>query len=57
MRPGQLRRGTQDSFNRTGEQIVSHELNVRPMLTIRLGFQVRVLVTRDIVLEEKGRGQ
>lgn len=52
-----LRRGTQDSINRTGEQIVSRELNVRPTLTIRPGFPVRVLVTRDIVLEEKGRGQ
>ena len=45
-----IRRGTQDSVNRAGEQIVSRELNVRPTLTIRPGFQVRVLVTRDLVL-------
>ena len=45
-----LRRGTQDSINRAGEQIVSRELNVRPTLTIRPGFPVRVLVTRDLVL-------
>jgi type IV secretion system protein VirB10 len=45
-----IRRGTQDSFNRAGEQIVSRELNVRPTLTIRPGFPVRVLVTRDLVL-------
>lgn len=45
-----FRRGTQDSINRAGEQIVSRELNVRPTLTIRPGFPVRVLVTRDIVL-------
>ncbi|ATE66830.1 TrbI/VirB10 family protein [Rhizorhabdus dicambivorans] len=45
-----FRRGTQDSINRAGEQIVSRELNVRPILTIRPGFPVRVLVTRDIVL-------
>ena len=49
-----FRRGTQDSINRAGEQIVSRELNVRPALTIRPGFPVRVLVTRDLVL---GNGQ
>ena len=47
-----LRRGGQDSFNRAGEQIVSRELNIRPTLTIRPGYPVRVLVTRDIILEE-----
>ncbi|MCP5399167.1 MAG: TrbI/VirB10 family protein [Sphingomonas sp.] len=46
-----LRRGGQDSVNRAGEQIVSRELNIRPTLTIRPGYPVRVLVTRDIVLE------
>lgn len=46
-----LRRGSQDSVNRAGEQIVSRELNIRPTLTIRPGYSVRVLVTRDIVLE------
>lgn len=46
-----LRRGSQDSIARTGEQIVSRELGVRPTLTIRPGYPVRVLVTRDIVLE------
>jgi type IV secretion system protein TrbI len=45
-----IRRGSQDSINRAGEQIVSRELNLRPTLTIRPGFPVRVLVTRDIVL-------
>lgn len=49
-----FRRGTQDSINRAGEQIVSRELNVRPTLTIRPGFPVQVLVTRDLVL---GDGQ
>lgn len=45
-----LSRGSQDSVNRAGEQIVSRELGVRPTLTIRPGFPVRVLVTRDLVL-------
>lgn len=49
-----LRRGTQDSINRTGEQIVSRELGVKPTITIRPGYPVRVLVTRDLVL---GGGQ
>lgn len=47
-----FRRGGQDSVNRAGEQIVSRELNIRPTLTIRPGFPVRVLVTRDIVMGE-----
>lgn len=47
-----LRRGGQDSINRAGEQIVSRELNIRPTLTIRPGFPVRVLVTRDIIMGE-----
>lgn len=47
-----LRRGSQDSVTRAGEQIVSRELDVRPTLTIRPGYPVRVLVTRDIVLED-----
>lgn len=46
-----LRRGSQNSIDRAGEQVVSRELDVRPTLTIRPGFPVRVLVTRDIVLE------
>ena len=52
-----LRRGSQDSINRAGEQIVSRELNVRPTLTIRPGFQVRVIVTRDLILSPSGSGQ
>lgn len=46
-----LRRGSQESVNRTGEQIVARELDIRPTLTIRPGYPVRVLVTRDIVME------
>ncbi len=52
-----LRRGSQDSINRAGEQIVSRELNVRPTLTIRPGFQVRVIVTRDLILSPSGDDQ
>lgn len=47
-----LRRGGQESIGRTGEQIVSRELDVRPTLIIRPGYPVRVLVTRDIILDD-----
>ncbi|MBO6767371.1 MAG: TrbI/VirB10 family protein [Erythrobacter sp.] len=45
-----LRDGAQDSISRTGEQIVSREIGRRPTLTIRPGYPVNVLVTRDMVL-------
>ena len=49
-----LRRGSQDTINQTGQQIVRRQLNVQPTLTIRPGFPVRVIVTRDLVLEPYG---
>ncbi|WP_421934295.1 TrbI/VirB10 family protein [Phenylobacterium sp.] len=45
-----IRRGTQDTINQTGQQIVRRQMNVQPLLTIRPGFPLRVLVTRDLVL-------
>ena len=49
-----LRQGAGDSIGQTGQQIVSRQLNVAPTLTIRPGFPVRVIVTRDLVLEPYG---
>lgn len=46
-----LRYGTQDTVNQTGRQLVQREVNVAPTLTIRPGYPLRVVVTRDIVLE------
>lgn len=46
-----LRRGTGDTLNQAGQQIVRRNLNVQPTLTIRPGYPVRVIVTRDLVLE------
>ncbi|HEY8161696.1 MAG TPA: TrbI/VirB10 family protein [Methylocystis sp.] len=46
-----LRRGGAQSLNQTGQQIVGRNLNIQPTLTIRPGFPVRVIVTRDLVLE------
>lgn len=45
-----LRRGGAQSLNQTGQQIVGRNLNIQPTLTIRQGFPVRVIVTRDLVL-------
>jgi type IV secretion system protein TrbI len=46
-----LRRGAAGSLNQTGQQIVRRNLNIQPVLTIRPGFPVRVIVSRDLVLE------
>jgi type IV secretion system protein TrbI len=50
-----IRQGASQSFNQVGEQVVGRSLNVQPTITIRPGFPVRVLVTRDLVLEPYGR--
>ena len=54
-----LRRGSQDSINNTGQQLVRRQLNIQPTLTIRQGFPVRVIVNRDLVMapyaQEAGR--
>jgi type IV secretion system protein VirB10 len=49
-----LRSGVADSFSRTGQQVVERQLNIQPTLTIRPGFPVRVILSRDLVLEPYG---
>lgn len=46
-----LRRGTSDSISQTGRQVVGRSLNIQPTITVRPGFPVRVIVTRDLILE------
>ncbi|MFG1279881.1 TrbI/VirB10 family protein [Xanthobacter autotrophicus] len=46
-----IRNGGQDTINDAGQQIVRRQLNVAPTLTIRPGYPVRVIITRDLVLE------
>ena len=46
-----LRDGASESLSRTGRQIVERELDRPPTMTIRPGFPVRVIVTRDIILQ------
>jgi len=45
-----LRRGSTDSLNQAGQQLVRRNLNIQPTITIRPGFPVRVIVNRDLVL-------
>ncbi|MBN8998428.1 MAG: TrbI/VirB10 family protein [Rhizobiales bacterium] len=49
-----LRDGASDSITQTGQQIVQRQLSISPTLTIRPGFPVRVIVTRELVLEPYG---
>ncbi len=49
-----LRRGTQDTINQSGQQIVGRQLNVQPTLNVRPGHPLRVILTRDLVLEPIG---
>jgi type IV secretion system protein VirB10 len=44
-----IRNGGQDTINDAGQQIIRRQLNVPPTLTIKPGFPVRVIVTRDLV--------
>ncbi len=46
-----LRYGTQDTINQTGRQVVERQINVQPTLTVRPGAPLRVILTRDLVLE------
>lgn len=46
-----LREGASDSISRTGRQVVDRELGRPPTITIRQGYPVRVIVTRDIVID------
>jgi type IV secretion system protein VirB10 len=45
-----IRRGGSNSASQTGQLLIQRQLNVQPTLTIRPGFPVRVLVTRDLLL-------
>lgn len=52
-----IRSGAQDTINDAGQQLVQRQVQVAPTLTIRPGFPVRVIVTRDLVLEPYGVAQ
>lgn len=50
-----IRNGGQDTINDAGQQIVRRQLSIAPTLSIRPGFPVRVIVTRDLILDPYGR--
>jgi type IV secretion system protein TrbI len=52
-----IRSGASNSISQTGQQIVQRQLNIQPTLTIRPGFPVRVIVTRDLVLAPYAQGR
>jgi type IV secretory pathway VirB10-like protein len=49
-----LRDGSQDTINQSGRRLVERHVNIPPTLSIRPGFALRVLVTRDLILEPEG---
>ena len=49
-----IRDGAQESVGDAGQEVVRRQLEIRPTLTIRPGHPVRVVVTRDLVLEPYG---
>jgi type IV secretion system protein VirB10 len=45
-----VRRSTQDTSARAGDQITGRNLNIQPTITIRPGARVRLVVHKDLVL-------
>lgn len=45
-----LRDSAQDTVNQVGQEITRRNLSVQPTLTVRPGFQVNVMVNKDLVL-------
>lgn len=46
-----LRSGSSDAIAQAGRQIIGRSLDIQPTLTIRPGFPVRVIVTRDLIID------
>lgn len=48
---GAIRDGAQETVGDAGQRIVDRQFDVQPTLTIRPGFPVRIIVTRDLIIE------
>lgn len=46
-----LRESAQDSANQAGQQITQRNLNIQPTITIRPGWQLRAILSKDLVLQ------
>lgn len=51
-----IRESAQSNTARAGDQVIQRNLDVQPTITIRPGAPVRVLETRDLVIETRRRG-
>lgn len=49
-----IREGAGDTIADAGQQIVERQLQVAPTLSIRQGFPLRIVVTKDLILEPQG---
>jgi type IV secretion system protein VirB10 len=45
------RESVQETVNQVGQQITRRNLDLQPTLTVRAGFPVRVMVSKDLALE------
>ncbi|ACT58359.1 TrbI/VirB10 family protein [Hirschia baltica] len=46
-----IRNGTSDTINQAGQAIVDKQLGIQPTIKVRPGWPLRVIVTRDLILE------
>ncbi|ADU14140.1 TrbI/VirB10 family protein [Asticcacaulis excentricus] len=51
-----FREATRDTANQAGQRIVEKSLNIRPSITVRPGWPVRVIVHKDLILKPYGGG-
>lgn len=49
-----IRQGASNSFAQVGSQVVGRSLGIQPTITVRPGVPVRVIVTRDLILQPYG---
>lgn len=45
-----VRQGAQDTVNQVGQEITKRNMSIQPTLTIRPGFPMRVMVSKDLIL-------
>jgi type IV secretory pathway VirB10-like protein len=45
-----VRQGAQDTVNQVGQEITKRNMSVQPTLTIRPGYPMRVMVSKDLIL-------
>jgi len=45
------RQSVQESINQVGQELTRRNLNVQPTLTIRAGYPLRVIVSKDVVVQ------